>query len=111
MSKASRSGQSKPRQSGVAEAMVGSSRSEEHTSELQSQSNLVCRLLLEKKKISIARGADRRVFCHHLCSTGPREAGRRPRLTWSQNRRSAAGSGFRAILERHTIVNQASRPD
>src|SRR2546430_10368141 len=27
-------------------------RSEEHTSELQSQSNLVCRLLLEKKKHS-----------------------------------------------------------
>src|SRR5688572_32720906 len=27
------------------------SRSEEHTSELQSQSNLVCRLLLEKKKL------------------------------------------------------------
>src|SRR5256886_4057764 len=29
----------------------GRVRSEEHTSELQSQSNLVCRLLLEKKKI------------------------------------------------------------
>src|SRR2546430_4849266 len=29
-------------------------RSEEHTSELQSQSNLVCRLLLEKKKILIS---------------------------------------------------------
>src|SRR5256886_10154438 len=28
-------------------------RSEEHTSELQSQSNLVCRLLLEKKKIKV----------------------------------------------------------
>src|SRR2546427_6751865 len=28
----------------------GSARSEEHTSELQSQSNIVCRLLLEKKK-------------------------------------------------------------
>src|SRR2546427_13125834 len=28
-------------------------RSEEHTSELQSQSNLVCRLLLEKKKNTI----------------------------------------------------------
>src|SRR2546427_8114177 len=28
----------------------GTDRSEEHTSELQSQSNLVCRLLLEKKK-------------------------------------------------------------
>src|SRR2546427_6585992 len=29
-------------------------RSEEHTSELQSQSNLVCRLLLEKKKSNLA---------------------------------------------------------
>src|SRR2546427_1057714 len=29
-------------------------RSEEHTSELQSQSNLVCRLLLEKKKKNIS---------------------------------------------------------
>src|SRR5688572_31787570 len=29
---------------------AGGLRSEEHTSELQSQSNLVCRLLLEKKK-------------------------------------------------------------
>src|SRR5256885_11510270 len=34
-------------------------RSEEHTSELQSPCNLVCRLLLEKKKISIAT-------CHRL---------------------------------------------
>src|SRR2546430_7824993 len=31
---------------------LGQMRSEEHTSELQSQSNLVCRLLLEKKKKS-----------------------------------------------------------
>src|SRR5688572_31742954 len=31
-------------------ADASASRSEEHTSELQSQSNLVCRLLLEKKK-------------------------------------------------------------
>src|SRR5688572_17974719 len=31
-------------------ATAATSRSEEHTSELQSQSNLVCRLLLEKKK-------------------------------------------------------------
>src|SRR5688572_30859591 len=29
---------------------LDAARSEEHTSELQSQSNLVCRLLLEKKK-------------------------------------------------------------
>src|SRR2546430_15970692 len=33
----------------------GLARSEEHTSELQSQSNLVCRLLLEKKKNDPAR--------------------------------------------------------
>src|SRR2546430_6698669 len=32
--------------------MPPTKRSEEHTSELQSQSNLVCRLLLEKKKIT-----------------------------------------------------------
>src|SRR2546430_13387395 len=31
-------------------ASLACTRSEEHTSELQSQSNLVCRLLLEKKK-------------------------------------------------------------
>src|SRR2546430_3898944 len=36
-----------------ARRILGSAlRSEEHTSELQSQSNLVCRLLLEKKKKS-----------------------------------------------------------
>src|SRR2546430_11914441 len=32
-------------------------RSEEHTSELQSQSNLVCRLLLEKKMTKFLRGS------------------------------------------------------
>src|SRR2546430_10135086 len=34
----------------VPPGQLRSRRSEEHTSELQSQSNLVCRLLLEKKK-------------------------------------------------------------
>src|SRR2546430_7528857 len=33
-------------------------RSEEHTSELQSQSNLVCRLLLEKKKKKQKKNTD-----------------------------------------------------
>src|SRR2546426_9152413 len=54
-----------PRGGGAAEAAVqplpawireqfpGVRRSEEHTSELQSPCNLVCRLLLEKNKISI----------------------------------------------------------
>src|SRR2546430_11133807 len=35
---------------GVTVSLWQGPRSEEHTSELQSQSNLVCRLLLEKKK-------------------------------------------------------------
>ena len=44
-----RGGGRKPyRQKGTGRARQG--RSEEHTSELQSPSNLVCRLLLEKKK-------------------------------------------------------------
>src|SRR2546430_10237166 len=43
------------------------SRSEEHTSELQSQSNLVCRLLLEKKK--------------YLPHRSPRASQQRPRYS------------------------------
>src|SRR2546427_8196501 len=41
---------SRARRSATSRARATSKRSEEHTSELQSQSNLVCRLLLEKKK-------------------------------------------------------------
>src|SRR2546430_16750417 len=41
-------------------------RSEEHTSELQSQSNLVCRLLLEKKKNKHYKQA----FCVILLTSG-----------------------------------------
>src|SRR2546430_11685605 len=42
------------------------SRSEEHTSELQSQSNLVCRLLLEKKKKPC--GVNYPLRCSHTAS-------------------------------------------
>src|SRR5256886_7481282 len=45
-------GSQKPGIFGIFASGIG--RSEEHTSELQSQSNLVCRLLLEKKKCSTA---------------------------------------------------------
>src|SRR4029434_10855834 len=63
-------------------------RSEEHTSELQSHLNLVCRLLLEKKKTSLkhlagshrhgsaARNSDTRThscLCAHRPSRPPRE--------------------------------------
>src|SRR5688572_14540462 len=47
-------------------------RSEEHTSELQSQSNLVCRLLLEKKKkkkLTVLNPiSSSRLNCKHFCS-------------------------------------------
>src|SRR2546430_11363299 len=59
----------------------GRCRSEEHTSELQSQSNLVCRLLLEKKKkihehkksssIDANHNTQRRSIIkrtHHICA-------------------------------------------
>src|SRR2546421_6585368 len=48
------------RQAGVRLPFVPAAqqRSEEHTSELQSRSDLVCRLLLEKKKISSYRSRD-----------------------------------------------------
>src|SRR5207237_6495684 len=40
---------------GLREKVAAGKRSEEHTSELQSHLNLVCRLLLEKKKITPKR--------------------------------------------------------
>src|SRR5688572_32202710 len=46
-----------------AAADIEAVRSEEHTSELQSQSNLVCRLLLEKKKKTRQCSRTRR---HHV---------------------------------------------
>src|SRR2546427_6666253 len=43
-------------------------RSEEHTSELQSQSNLVCRLLLEKKKNKNSNTPRARTTSSYRCS-------------------------------------------
>src|SRR5260221_9632347 len=47
--------QGPPRSEGVVPLLREADRSEEHTSELQSHSDLVCRLLLEKKKQFHAR--------------------------------------------------------
>src|SRR2546430_3465444 len=47
---------------------ITESRSEEHTSELQSQSNLVCRLLLEKKNSVTALATSRRPSSESACS-------------------------------------------
>src|SRR5206468_7419107 len=45
-----RSSRSRPSRTSCTRPPARTSRSEEHTSELQSRSDLVCRLLLEKKK-------------------------------------------------------------
>src|SRR5256886_12368441 len=49
----------------VATPFMDKRRSEEHTSELQSQSNLVCRLLLEKKKKKAGAQLDARTVRVH----------------------------------------------
>src|SRR5690349_23921357 len=49
---------------GVALGHLPQSRSEEHTSELQSRRDLVCRLLLEKKKN----------ICNGVCSTASKDS-------------------------------------
>src|SRR5256885_10224935 len=51
----------------AAAPMVAQARSEEHTSELQSPCNLVCRLLLEKKKNKTVHvRAERYISCRSL---------------------------------------------
>src|SRR6516164_3488877 len=67
-------------------------RSEEHTSELQSQFHLVCRLLLEKKKR--ARGR-----CHSRNKRGGRRSHRHPRWLYDRLRRP------RALL-RHPLLSR-----
>src|SRR2546426_9342569 len=63
----------------VGDAQRGPIRSEEHTSELQSPCNLVCRLLLEKKKNTRVYQDERK--------TRPRPAtGRSHHLNWPEHR-------------------------
>src|SRR2546430_7483962 len=66
---------------GLLDGLVRGGRSEEHTSELQSQSNLVCRLLLAKKRYN----------CRSYCISQPRLAPITPtrRLSWLLNDLSA----------------------
>src|SRR2546430_11810637 len=61
----------------LANALNSSSRSEEHTSELQSQSNLVCRLLLEKKKNRSNSSITGQSLSHGICLHSPTQASHR----------------------------------
>ena len=51
---------------GLEDSISVSVRSEEHTSELQSRRNLVCRLLLEKKKTLHYTTSNVRLSCHNV---------------------------------------------
>src|SRR2546430_6962764 len=85
MHAASATRNARPRPAAAAQvARARRPRSEEHTSELQSQSNLVCRLLLEKKNrhrtgelleevLDTARAAAE-VVEHHLAHNDPAQA-------------------------------------
>src|SRR5256885_10836370 len=55
----------------------GAGRSEEHTSELQSPCNLVCRLLLEKKKITanLSRLQNKPIYVHDFTVSVERGTG------------------------------------
>src|SRR2546430_2946937 len=68
-----------PRKSNDVRHVSRFTRSEEHTSELQSQSNLVCRLLLEKK--------------NHAREQPPHLAMRRPQHTLAELRAGGGGCG------------------
>src|SRR2546430_2969370 len=71
--------------------ILGALRSEEHTSELQSQSNLVCRLLLEKKKAQL---------CAQTSSLGDADGPTCTRRRPSYSGRAIATRDFQASLLR-----------
>src|SRR5436190_17654978 len=72
---AAQEGRVAPLQDDTSEGIVLQRRSEEHTSELQSHSDLVCRLLLEKKKTNDRRRSTTRASGLHGSARGARLPG------------------------------------
>src|SRR2546430_5158102 len=66
----------------LSELLEPAKRSEEHTSELQSQSNLVCRLLLEKKKNNTARSTKHTHEAVSTSTTPSEHGGHAPWADW-----------------------------
>src|SRR5438034_6035897 len=62
-----------PRPTTIAPTPPARPRSEEHTSELQSHSDLVCRLLLEKKKKNTHRNTSQNETSYPKCDTGTKQ--------------------------------------
>src|SRR5579859_8145192 len=80
---------------------VDAARSEEHTSELQSQSNLVCRLLLEKKKKHSARCSGQQ---RHGC--GGQTIHARDTARWPQHWHTAALQASRVFFFNDTATTE-----
>src|SRR2546430_4174526 len=80
-------------------------RSEEHTSELQSQSNLVCRLLLEKKHIAyvVASAPLAPALCEETCPLAVSLF-----AFGFAHELLAADDGFAPLRSRHARTRQAS---
>src|SRR3972149_163773 len=80
-------------------------RSEEHTSELQSQSNLVCRLLLEKNTNNPHRNVTsrRKRAAAHVSVAGVRPPGEWRACAWPARalRQGALGSLAEKVFERY----------
>src|SRR5256885_7741418 len=75
-----RSGFERDRQAELVTSYGSFNRSEEHTSELQSPCNLVCRLLLEKKKTTARHlGCPTVLYAFHLLVAGARDRARHGR--------------------------------
>src|SRR2546427_5974181 len=75
-------------------------RSEEHTSELQSQSNLVCRLLLEKKKNTKEPRSESQGPCLHLQHTKNDRVTRTAHHQKKSSRHQQAHHRSRVLIQR-----------
>src|SRR2546428_9166974 len=90
---------------GVGVAITGKGlgeRSEEHTSELQSRSDLVCRLLLEKKK-NLQRSIGNALYPHHALAAVI-AAELRPRCRPAERRPSRLASRHHGLSPRQSAI-------
>src|SRR2546421_5692181 len=88
--------------------VCSSDRSEEHTSELQSRSDLVCRLLLEKKKKNDTHTTPPPRPTHHACTHRPRGSPPTPAADGPHQR--ALHSPHSRQNDRHTAPQHPVRP-
>src|SRR2546430_6320026 len=83
-------------------------RSEEHTSELQSQSNLVCRLLLDKKKHITSNTFTLPVSCLHSTQAPPSLPHGSSRLLRQQRRPQCASPYILNLKHAEHLRSQAT---